>query len=175
MEPWRRHGAKVSNKKRGTGVAMNSDNLTIPSFQQTGGRSVNRSLDENRSIRYRPRYKIKLSKMRIVFPGNFTRLVSQNKVTAVKVFWLHEKSVKFEQCWKEILKLHLTYCMCQSTTLSGIVRNHFNYQIHDWSLLRTPSTALLQLDWTGGTSTEIFANFKHKVISFLHSIAFFTK
>ena len=63
----------MSNEERGTGVAMNSDNLTIASFQQTGVRSVNRSLDENRSIRYRPRDKIKLSKMRSEdrFPGKF--------------------------------------------------------------------------------------------------------
>lgn len=55
---------KVSNEEIGTGVAMNSDNRTIAFFQRTKGRSVNRSLDGNRSIRYRPRDKIRFNNRR---------------------------------------------------------------------------------------------------------------
>ena len=54
----------MSNEERGAGFVRNSDNLTIASLQRTGGRSVNRSLDGNRSIRYRPRDKIRLINMR---------------------------------------------------------------------------------------------------------------
>ena len=50
----------MSNEERGAGFVRNSDNLTIASLQRTGGRSVNRSFDGNRSIRYRPRDKIRL-------------------------------------------------------------------------------------------------------------------
>ena len=54
----------MSNEERGAGFVRNSDNLTIASLQRAGGRFVNRSLDGNRSIRYRPRDKIRLINMR---------------------------------------------------------------------------------------------------------------
>ena len=78
---------KVSNEEIRTGVAMNSDNRTIAFFQRTKGRSVNRSLDGNRSIRYRPRDKIRFNNRRSEDrPFNI-------KLYRLKFFWLH----KFEQ------------------------------------------------------------------------------